>query len=296
MDVLVVDDDPVQRHLLRRQLAELGYTTHAAADGIQAWELIQGAAIPLVITDWMMPKLDGLGLIQRIRAGKLPIYTYVILLTVRGARDDLVAGLDAGADDYMTKPSDPNELRARVAIGARIIDLETKLRAARDTDELTGLRNRRATRTIANAELAQTQRTGRDLSIVLLDIDHFKPVNDRYGHQSGDLALQRIALTLTEAVRPHDIVGRWGGEEFILLLPETELATALVIAERIRARVAATAIRLADEVELPLTVSLGVSSTAQAGDNQLDALVHRADLALYRAKTNGRNCVRTDNG
>lgn len=294
MKVLVVDDDPVQRHFLRRQLVEFGYTTYVSANGLEAWEQIERNGIPLVITDWMMPALDGPGLIQHIRAAKLPTYTYVILLTVRGARNDVVAGLDTGADDYITKPSDPNELRARIAIGARIIDLETKLRAARDTDELTTLRNRSATSAAAQIELARARRTGRELSVVLLDIDHFKQVNDCYGHQTGDLALQTIAQTLAKNVRAHDIVGRWGGEEFFVMLPETNLAQAALVAEQIRARIAATALTLADGIRLSLTASMGLSSTAQATNHQLDTLIHYADMALYRAKSSGRNCVRAD--
>lgn len=290
MDILIVDDDPIQRHLLRQQLRLLGYTVQTAADGAQAWELLQQTPIPLVLTDWMMPVLDGPGLIQRLRAEPLTSYTYVILLTIKGARDEIVAGLDAGADDYLAKPCDPNELRARLAIGARIAELEARLRKARDTDELTGLRNRRAMVAAANVELAQIHRTGRTLSLLLLDIDYFKQVNDRFGHRAGDLALQHVAAIVAQTVRPHDIVGRWGGEELLIVLPETELASAMLVAERIRASIAALPLQLPGSIELAQTASIGVAS-ASARVEQLDELVHQADVALYRAKAAGRNQV-----
>jgi PleD family two-component response regulator len=202
MHILIVDDDRIQRLILRNQLLQLGYEVSEAADGAIAWTQLEHQPSPIVITDWMMPQLDGPALIARIRAAAFPGYTYVILLTSRDDRTDVVAGLDAGADDYLTKPCDSHELRARVAIGARIVDLERRLRTARDTDALTGLDNRGVITASAEAELARTQRSGTPLSVALLDVDHFKQVNDQHGHQAGDQALRLSAAEVREQVRP----------------------------------------------------------------------------------------------
>jgi PleD family two-component response regulator len=202
MQVLIVDDDRIQRLILRNQLLQLGYEVSEAADGAIAWTQLEHQPAPIVITDWMMPQLDGPALIARIRAATFPGYTYVILLTSRDDRTDVVAGLDAGADDYLTKPCDSHELRARVVIGARIMDLERRLRTARDTDALTGLHNRGAITAAVKTELARAQRSSAPLSVALLDVDHFKQVNDQHGHQAGDQALRLIAAEVREQVRP----------------------------------------------------------------------------------------------
>ncbi|MBK9710318.1 MAG: diguanylate cyclase [Kouleothrix sp.] len=292
MHVLIVDDDPVQRRILRSQLVRLGYDVREAADGDQAWTQLQQESAPIVITDWMMPQLDGPALIAQIRAAELPGYTYVILLTAKDHREDVVIGLEAGADDYLTKPCDAHELRARVAIGARIVDLERRLRAARDTDVLTGLRNRGAIAAAAEAELARSQRSTQPLSVALLDIDHFKLVNDRYGHQAGDQALRLVANVVRQHVRPYDVVGRWGGEELLLVLADTTLAAATTVAERVRAKIAATPLSWSEGSQIAVTASLGVVSTETSGAITLEQLVHDADAALYRAKADGRDCVR----
>jgi two-component system chemotaxis response regulator CheY len=293
MQVLIVDDDRIQRLILRNQLLQLGYEVSEAADGAIAWTQLEHQPAPIVITDWMMPQLDGPALIARIRAATFPGYTYVILLTSRDDRTDVVAGLDAGADDYLTKPCDSHELRARVAIGARIVDLERRLRTARDTDALTCLHNRGAITAAVKTELARAQRSSAPLSVALLDVDHFKQVNDQHGHQAGDQALQLIAAEVREQVRPYDLVGRWGGEELLLLLAGTTLQEATSIAERVRATIAATPLTLADGRQIALTASLGVASTETSGERTLEALVRDADAALYRAKAAGRNCVRS---
>jgi diguanylate cyclase (GGDEF)-like protein len=291
MHVLIVDDDRVQRLILRNQLLRLGYEVSEATDGAVAWAQLQHQPTPIVITDWMMPGLDGPELIARIRAAAFPGYTYVILLTSKDDRTDVVAGLDAGADDYLTKPCDSHELRARVAIGARIVDLERRLRTARDTDTLTGLHNRGAIAATAAAEIARALRSGEPLSVALLDVDHFKLVNDQYGHQAGDQALGLVAAKTREQVRPYDAVGRWGGEELLLVLAGTTLREATGIAERVRATIAATPLALADGRQIALTASLGVASTETGGERTLEALIGDADAALYQAKAAGRNCV-----
>ncbi len=293
MKILIVDDDPFQRRLLRALLARLDYDVRDVANGELAWSLLQQEAISIVITDWMMPTLDGPGLIRRIRGANLPGYTYIVLLTAKGDLTDVVAGLDAGADDYLTKPCDTNELRARIAIGSRIVDLEMRLREARDTDSLTGLRNRRALTANANSELVRAQRNGTSLSVVLLDVDHFKQVNDRYGHHIGDQGLCLIAATVVQNVWPYDIVGRWGGEELLIVLPETTLAQAAMVADRVRASIRATPLLLEDGRQVELAASFGVASIELTDVATLDALLQQADAALYQAKADGRNRVCT---
>jgi len=296
MKILIVDDDPFQRRLLRAQLVRLDYDVCEVTNGELAWNLLQQEPISIVITDWMMPILDGPGLIRRIRSANLPSYTYIVLLTARDELSDVVAGLDAGADDYLTKPCDPNELRARLAIGSRIVDLEIRLREARDTDSLTGLWNRRALTASAKSEMVRAQRNGTSMSIVLLDVDHFKLVNDRYGHHIGDQALCQIATTVVQNVRPYDIVGRWGGEELLFVLPETTLTQAALVAERVRASISATPLTLDDGRQVELTASFGVASIGPTSVDTLDALIQVADTALYQAKADGRNRICTAAG
>ncbi len=291
MKVLLADDDPVSRIIVRVPLLRLGYEVREVADGEQAWSLLQNEPFSIMITDWLMPRLDGPALIQRIRNADLPNYIYSILLTSKDAKDDIIAGLDAGADDYLSKPLHPNELRARISIATRIIDLETRLRAERDTDALTSLRNRRAISAAAHAELSRAAREHTPLSVVLIDIDYFKHVNDRHGHQAGDQALRLVATTITQNLRPYDSVGRWGGEEMLLLLPNTTSEVAASVAERVRAAIATTPLLLETGEAVPLSVSLGLASTNSAEMNQFEPLLQCADFALYQAKQHGRNQV-----
>ena len=292
MQILIVDDDRIQRHILSKQLGQLGYTVREADDGALAWAMLQEAPAPIVVTNWSMPGFNGPELIARIRAARFPGYTYVILLTAKDGRDNIVRGLDAGADDYLIKPCDPSELRARVAIAARIVDLEMRLRTARDTDGLTGLLNRMAIANAVEIELARAGREGTSAGVALLDVDYFKQVNDQHGHQVGDMALRHVAVVVARNIRPYDLLGRWGGEELLLLLPRTTLAEATAVAERVCAGIAAAPIDLGQGRQLRLSASLGVANTAGDPTCPLDTLVQRADAALYQAKAAGRNCVR----
>ncbi len=305
MKLLVVDDDPDSRRLLSISLGWAGHQIVEAEDGDEAWEKFQRERARLVITDWMMPGLDGMGLISRIRASEVEGYTYIIMLTALREKPQVVSGLEAGADDYLTKPFDPEELAARVSIGERILKLQETLLASRRAmetlamhDTLTGLLNRRAIHDRALSELNRLRRgtANAPLSVIMLDIDHFKSINDRYGHEAGDRALQAVSELLSAQLRSYDGLGRWGGEEFLMLLPGTGLAEALAVAERIRANLAEARPALPDGTQVSLTASLGVAALADtsagaAGEQWLDDLVRAADRALYRAKSAGRNRV-----
>jgi two-component system chemotaxis response regulator CheY len=304
MRILIVDDDALQRRLLRAQLNKGGHEIWEVTDGAAAWELWQEQPIQLVITDWMMPRMDGVELTRRIRAASTSAYTYIIMLTGRSDRNDIVDGLDSGADDYLIKPFDPRELLSRVAIGMRIINLEMRLRESLHElhrlathDSLTGVLNRHAIYEYAAAEVERTVREVTSVSLVLIDIDHFKTINDTYGHAVGDQALRVVATTLRHMLRPYDRVGRWGGEEFLLVLPGATLEEASEIAERIRTTIAHTSMSLTLDhaggvCELQLQVSQGIASATAQTPYTLETLIDYADRALYQAKRDGRNQVR----
>jgi two-component system chemotaxis response regulator CheY len=307
MKILIVDDDPVLRQILQTYLSRAGYEVALAEDGRAAWEQWQAERPRLIITDWMMPVMDGPELIRHIRADSYAGYTYIIMLTAKEGKSDVIYGLESGADDYLTKPFNAGELRARIAIGERILNLEASLSQAlirmeelATHDPVTGLLNRRALYHHAEAELNRAQRDTKPLSFVMLDIDHFKMVNDQHGHLTGDKALRFVADMLVHKKRPYDWAGRWGGEEFLLVLPGTALDEATMVAERLRITIAESDIPISNGSALRLKISLGVASTSHNPNAQytLDMLVNRADEALLRAKREGRDrvCVYHANG
>ena len=304
MKVLIVEDDPISLKLLSGTLSQLNYDVVEAKNGVEAWQILQQRTIRLVITDWVMPEMDGITLTRLIRETEMAGYIYIIVLTGRQGIENIVDGLDAGADDYLIKPFDPKELSSRLHIGARILDLEQRLKGAYERmyelamhDELTGLWNRRAFYTHAQSELERSERMVHALSILLLDIDHFKLVNDRYGHLVGDRALIMLAETITKNLRSYDRAGRWGGEEVIILLPETSLNEAVEIAERLRIQVmnARLPVHVEDQDnfddELGIEISLGVATLNLGSAVSLDQLFDAADEMLYLAKRQGRNRV-----
>ena len=292
MKILIVDDSEIQLRILQSVLSNAGYQVIQAQNGQAAWELIQNDHVRLIITDWMMPILNGPGLIQRIRSANWPVYTYIILLTSQDAKDQVIEGLNAGADDYLTKPCDPGELLARLGIGQRILDLESRLADMARQDLLTGIFNRRALYETLQAEASQACRAVRSLSIIMLDLDHFKSINDQYGHPVGDHVLQLVAATLQKNKRAYDCVGRWGGEEFLVILPNTDLHQAARVAERFRKCISDLRLSVGEKGTVTLSASLGVTSTeGGSAAKSLEALLKQADEALYQAKGLGRNQV-----
>jgi two-component system cell cycle response regulator len=294
--VLVADDDRVSRHILEKALKPWGYEVITVSDGKAAWEALQEEEGPrLAILDWMMPGLDGPDICRLVRQYVSP-YPYLLLLTARDRREDLVAALEAGADDFLVKPFEHLELRARLRTGLRILELQDSLIAAREAlrhqathDALTGLLNRGAVLESLTREIDRAQREGRDLALLLADLDHFKTVNDTFGHDGGDEVLRQAAARFTETLRPYDLVARYGGEEFLIVAPGCPRDQALALAERIRRRMADERMVLADGRTLRLTTSIGVVVAAAGEASGL--VVRRADDALYRAKDLGRDRV-----
>jgi len=295
--------DPVTAAVLARALQQLGIDVAPATDGTAAWSLLASRPVPqLAILDWMMPGIDGIEICRRIRQDPELAGMYVLLLTARASRADLVAGLDAGADDYMVKPIDTEELRARVQVGTRSARLQASLagqvsdlKDARDhlarlvsTDALTDLHSRRSWFERGGAEFSRFQRYSRPFSVLVIDLDFFKRVNDSFGHDAGDLLLRGFADMLRAECRQSDIIGRLGGEEFALVAPETPLAAAERVAERIRAACERLVVTV-EAGEVRCTCSIGVTETA-ADDDGIERVLQRADSALYEAKRSGRNC------
>ena len=299
MRILIAEDQTLQRRILEASLRKAGYEPDAYADGQAAWERFLEAPSRMVITDWMMPRLDGVDLIRRIRKRDLDRHTYVILLTARDKKDDVVDGLSSGADDYLTKPFDHRELDARVAIGQRMINLEDRMLTSQERlkrlaayDGLTGLLNRHALLERAEGEVHRSVRHGHPLGVVMVDVDRFKSVNDEHGHAQGDEVLRQVAAALSANVRPYDLVGRWGGEEFLLFLPGTSLEEARQVAERVREGVSRLEIETPSGVTLQTHVSAGVASGLPQARAGMDTLLLEADQALLVAKRSGRNQVR----
>ncbi len=297
MKVLLAEDDPGSRRLVNVHLSAAGYEVIEAEDGQLAWELFQRDTFHIVITDWMMPKMDGPTLIHNIRSKGQKSYTYIIMLTAIDEKPKVVMGLEAGADEYLTKPFDSRELIARVASGERILKLEEQLTQARHEmetlamhDGLTGIFNRRAIEEYTEAELDLARRKERPLSVILLDIDHFKAINDQYGHSIGDHTLQQLAEILPRNLRQYDRIGRWGGDEFIVILPDTKISEAIMIAERMRITTAETKLSLENGEYYTVQISLGVAC-ASGSYPSLIKLVDAADLVMYRAKQAGGNHV-----
>jgi two-component system cell cycle response regulator len=296
---LIAEDEPVSRRVLEAFLRKWGYDVLVTCDGSEAWEIFKKPDAPnLVISDWMMPNMNGPDLCRRIREMEKSGYTYFILLTAKGRKEDVIQGFQAGADDFLVKPFDREELKYRVRIGERIIRLEQQILHLATTDSLTGVLNRGAFMERMEEEIHRSVRENSPLSLLLTDIDYFKKINDNYGHQTGDLVLQRFTDQLTRSSRPYDFVGRYGGEEFVVSLPGTGMSRSRAVADRMRKRVEEMKIMPQDGSEpIRITASFGAASLSMDLKENADSLIKQADEAMYRAKREGRNrvCVASEN-
>jgi diguanylate cyclase (GGDEF)-like protein len=297
LTVLVIEDHPDQRELLMIVLQKEGYRVIAAANGVEALEKLEKEPAQIVLSDIMMPKMNGFELINRIRSNPAFKNIYLILITARIQEGDRVRGLDLGADDYITKPFSFSELLARVRVGSRLVQYQRHLEYQTLIDALTGLFNRRAFEKKIEEEFERAKRYRHPLSLLIVDIDNFKMINDTYGHHTGDNVLKKIAEALQEKTRRSDFACRYGGEEFVLILPETDLASALQAAKKmvgeIKGQTFGTLAR-----PFSLTISIGVSSTSTKDYSEWQEMLQDADQALYLAKNKGKDrveCSLTEN-
>jgi two-component system cell cycle response regulator len=298
MKILIAEDDPAYRRLLEDILVMWGYDVVVARDGNEAWRVLMSDDAPqLAILDWMMPGMEGIEICQKVRKDAEENYTYIILLTSQQRDEDLVIGMEAGADDYIIKPFKLSELRVRLRAGRRIIELQNELLAAREIlhakathDSLTGLLNHEEILDILDKELARSEREGVCVGVIMVDIDHFKMVNDTYGHLAGDTVLRIIAQKMHSMERSYDSIGRYGGEEFLVVLPDCCMDCAVAFAERLCSSISIDSIDTS-EGKIPITISLGVATSSKDGRLDGHSLVKAADAALYKAKENGRNRV-----
>jgi two-component system cell cycle response regulator len=289
MKILVAEDDTTSRLLFAATLRKLGHTVTAIEDGHKAWEAWQKDEYPLLISDWMMPHVDGLQLCKMIRGEPSLQYTYIILLTALDSKGSYLEGMDAGADDFITKPFDEEQLAARLRVAERILELHQKLHIQATRDHLTGVWNRAAIMDYLQKELGRGARQGVCTSVMVADLDHFKRINDTYGHPTGDEVLQEAARRMSGVLRGYDRIGRYGGEEFLITASGCDWSQAMALGERICSSISGKPIN-SRAGQIAMTVSVGVV----IGHGQVkdaDVLIAAADEALYRAKKAGRNRV-----
>ena len=301
MKLLIAEDDKTSRLILRSVCSKWGYDVVCVEDGQAAWDMMQADETPqLLIIDWEMPRMNGVELCQLVSDKFKQNPPYIILLTSRTETPDIVEGLKAGANDYIAKPFNNDELKVRISVGRRMIELQDelnetlkKLTALANYDVLTGLLNRRAIMESLTKEIRRVERDGHGhvLCIGMCDIDHFKSINDTYGHLVGDEVLKEVTIRMQDALRVNDLLGRYGGEEFLVITPVEMVENATIVYERICKKVAATPIEIYD-VSITVTISCGVTSYVVDNDgHKLETLIARADEALYQAKREGRNQV-----
>ncbi len=292
MRIMLVEDSAIERQQICRYLKEWNLDFVATENGADAWRRLESPDAPnLVLLDWVLPGLDGIELCQKIRTlGANGSYIYTVMLTAKDRKQDLLTAMAAGADDYLAKPVDPSELKARILVAKRILDLQQSLRFAATHDFLTKLSNRAEILASLKRELLRNEREGKPVALIMADLDHFKSVNDSLGHAAGDAVLREIAERLKSDLRAYDLVGRYGGEEFLIVLPNCTMAVATRRANEIRCLVSKDPI-ITTFATVPVTVSLGVTASDQTRKLTIEDLLQQADEALYSAKKNGRNCV-----
>lgn len=291
MNVLIAEDDIISCRALEKNLQDWGYEVLVTKNGEEAWEIIRNGGIRLAILDWSMPKMNGLELCHKIRNEYQPKeekYIYIILLTGRDLEEDIITGLSAGADDYITKPFSYMELKVRIQNGERIIALQDLQLQIANTDSLTQLWNRKKILELLEEELNRNFRDNKPVGVIMLDIDNFKTINDTYGHLIGDKIIIEVASRLQKQVRSYDKIGRYGGDELLLVLPGLSRQDAKTIAERLRKSVCAKKIQT-DAGTIDTTVSLGVSIFDKASKPSTKRIIEESDHALYMAKERGRN-------
>jgi two-component system, cell cycle response regulator len=296
--ILVVDDNPDNLEIISTRLRFRGYDVDVAAHGSEALDLVDRVQPDLILLDVMLPDIDGYEIARRIKSDDRLPFIPIILVTARDSTQDKVAGLDAGADDYLPKPINFPELEARVRSMLRIKRLQDELEEKNRelerisiSDGLTGLFNHRHIHGLLHEEFERVNRTDDPLTVAMLDLDHFKQINDNYGHQAGDRVLQELAEILRSNAREIDKLGRYGGEEFLVILPDTELDEGVVFLERVRGDVESRSFDLDGPAPLRVTISAGVATHPAPGVREPDGLIKQADRALYAAKADGRNRV-----
>jgi two-component system cell cycle response regulator len=300
MRILIADDSIVSRHLLDATLRKWGYEVVVACDGNEAWRILQSEdATKMAILDWMMPGMTGPEVCRKVRenTNDKDIYTYILLLSSKSQREDLIEGMESGADDYLTKPFDQHELNVRLRPGIRILELQHELISAREElreqatkDFLTRIWNRSSILDIFQRELVRGTREKRPVGLVLADLDHFKTINDTYGHFAGDAVLREFVRRTGSSVRPYDSVGRYGGEEFLIVLPGCDEELTGKQAERMREALANEPMFFNEESRV-ITCSYGATAWVPGIPADEETLIRIADDALYRAKRQGRNRV-----
>jgi len=302
MKILIADDDAVSLRLLEKTLERAGYEVTAVSHGRKAAEeLCRPDGPRLALLDWMMPQLDGPGVCRTVRRKRSQSHVYLVLLTSKSSKEDIVEGLESGADDYLTKPFDLGELKARLRTGMRILELEDNLLEAREDmrykathDSLTSLLNRGTILELLAGELNRKRRDKSSVSIALGDLDHFKLVNDTYGHIMGDEVLREVGRRLLGSVRSYDFVGRYGGEEFLVVLNNCVAEKSVDRVEEIRKAIGSSPVRTTHG-RIPITMSLGVAVSSPSDTRPLEEILYEVDGALYGAKSAGRNCCRLGN-